>query len=102
MRAFLGRAALVPAVSPLLRRAGSACMIGSLFGMMPTPTMVKPEDALPGRPSKMPVAPTHYVLKGNSMEGPWPEGHQVCVFANGCFWVCATASNPPSFLFLPF
>merc|ERR1719171_372690 len=61
-------------------------MIGSLFGMMPTPTMVKPEDALPGRPSKMPVAPTHYVLKGNSMEGPWPEGHQVCVFANGCFW----------------
>merc|ERR1719313_1981150 len=53
--------------------------------MLAQPQMVKPEEALPGRAQKMPVADRHYVL-GNKMEGPWPEGHKVLVFANGCFW----------------
>jgi len=47
--------------------------------------MVTPDKALPGRPEEMRVADKHYVF-GNAMRGPWPEGHQVMVFANGCFW----------------
>ena len=47
--------------------------------------MVDKANALPGRPQKMQVSDRHYVL-GNKMEGPWPEGHKVFVFANGCFW----------------
>eukprot|EP00931_Biecheleriopsis_adriatica_P088253 TRINITY_DN62617_c0_g1_i1.p1 TRINITY_DN62617_c0_g1~~TRINITY_DN62617_c0_g1_i1.p1 ORF type:complete len:301 (-),score=66.62 TRINITY_DN62617_c0_g1_i1:72-974(-) len=49
------------------------------------PEMVKKEDALRGRDTVMKVAEKHYVL-GTPMRGPWPEGFQVCVFANGCFW----------------
>ena len=64
---------------------GTVAMLGSLFGLMPQPEMVKPEDALPGRPTKMRVADRHYVL-GNKMEGPGPENYKVAVFANGCFW----------------
>ena len=82
---FLGRAAVPPLVVPAMRRAGSPAMLGSLFGLMPQPEMVKPEDALPGRPNKMSVPDRHFVL-GNKMEGPWPEGHKVAIFANGCFW----------------
>ena len=48
--------------------------------------MVTPEQALPGR--KQPMANIdnlrHYVL-GNKLTEV-PEGHDVCVFANGCFW----------------
>ncbi|WP_189081449.1 peptide-methionine (S)-S-oxide reductase MsrA [Mangrovihabitans endophyticus] len=44
-----------------------------------------PNKALPGRPLPMPVADTHTVL-GTPLKGPWPEGHQVAVFAMGCFW----------------
>jgi len=47
--------------------------------------MVAKEAALPGRSSEMKVSNNHYVLK-NPMRGPWPEGMQVAVFANGCFW----------------
>jgi len=49
------------------------------------PEMVKKEDALPGRDTIMEIADTHYVL-GTPMRGPWPEGFQICIFANGCFW----------------
>eukprot|EP00927_Polykrikos_kofoidii_P029965 TRINITY_DN25840_c0_g1_i1.p1 TRINITY_DN25840_c0_g1~~TRINITY_DN25840_c0_g1_i1.p1 ORF type:complete len:284 (-),score=30.47 TRINITY_DN25840_c0_g1_i1:8-751(-) len=40
---------------------------------------------MPGRKTPMRVSKTHYVLK-TPMRGPWPDGFQVCVFANGCFW----------------
>ena len=75
-----GSVTLLATSSPLVRRSGGASMISSLFGLRPEPVMVKPEDALPGRPDKMKVAKEHYVLKGNSMEGPWPEGYKVAVF----------------------
>jgi len=55
---------------------------------MQQPQMISPENALPGRPQKMQVAPRHYVL-GTPMEEPeggWPEGYKVAVLANGCFW----------------
>ncbi|CAJ1401681.1 unnamed protein product [Effrenium voratum] len=48
-------------------------------------SMIRPEDALPGRSAPMEVSEQHYVLK-NPMRGPWPTGMQKFVFANGCFW----------------
>lgn len=56
----------------------------ALFGRNKT-TMISPEDALPGRDDKMPVAPEHVVL-GTPLQGPWPDGHEVIVVAMGCFW----------------
>ena len=60
-------------------------MLEFLLQQLKTPEMVDKANALPGRPQKMQVSDRHYVL-GNKMEGPWPEGHKVFVFANGCFW----------------
>merc|ERR1719421_1814362 len=85
MRVLTRVLAATASLSPLARRGGSAAMIGSLFGMMPQPKMVKPEDALPGRPQKMPIKPKHYVFYDNNMDFV-PEGHKVAIFANGCFW----------------
>jgi len=47
--------------------------------------LIAKEDALKGREEPMEVAATHYVLK-TPMKGPWPEGFQKLIFANGCFW----------------
>ena len=38
-----------------------------------------PEEALPGRSERMPVAARHAVL-GAPMQPPWPEGHETAVF----------------------
>jgi len=57
-------------------------VFSSLFG---EPKMVTKDSALPGRSQAMPVSKQHYVLK-NPMRGPWPEGMEVAVVANGCFW----------------
>jgi hypothetical protein len=48
--------------------------------------LVSPSEALPGRTQKMPNIDglKHYVL-GNDITKV-PEGHEVAVFANGCFW----------------
>lgn len=48
-------------------------------------SLISPDKALPGRASKMPVSSKHYVL-GNPMQGPWAEGLEVIIIANGCFW----------------
>ncbi|MEQ8486155.1 MAG: peptide-methionine (S)-S-oxide reductase MsrA [Pseudomonadales bacterium] len=42
-------------------------------------------EALPGRSTAMPVAPTHFVT-GLPIKPPFPEGTQKAVFALGCFW----------------
>ena len=64
---------------------GGVRMLGALFGLLPDAEMVEPGNALPGRDRPMSVPERHHVL-GNKMKGPWPEGHKVAVFANGCFW----------------
>merc|ERR1719201_527840 len=66
-------------------RTSTPTMLEFLLQQLKTPEMVDKANALPGRPQKMQVSDRHYVL-GNKMEGPWPEGHKVFVFANGCFW----------------
>ncbi len=48
-------------------------------------TMVKPEDALPGRAERMPVPATHFV-NGAPLEPPFPAGLEQAVFGLGCFW----------------
>jgi peptide-methionine (S)-S-oxide reductase len=47
--------------------------------------MPSPEQALPGRSEKMPVAPVHAVLKSR-MEPPFPAGMEIAAFGLGCFW----------------
>ena len=47
--------------------------------------MPTPEQALPGRSEKMPVADTHAAL-GTRMTPPWPEGTREAIFGMGCFW----------------
>ena len=55
-----------------------------LFGRKPT--MVSPQDALPGRPERpFRIAPDHVVL-GTPLEAPVAPGHEEIFFGMGCFW----------------
>ena len=47
--------------------------------------MPQPDQALPGRADKMPVAPRHVVL-GTTMTAPFPDGIRLVEVALGCFW----------------
>ena len=47
--------------------------------------MPSPEEALPGRDIKMPVAARHTVL-GNPLLPPYPEHLELATFGLGCFW----------------
>src|SRR6185436_14731790 len=42
-------------------------------------------EALPGRPTPLPTASTHWV-NGNSIKPPFPAGMEIAVFGLGCFW----------------
>ncbi|ATB32791.1 peptide-methionine (S)-S-oxide reductase MsrA [Melittangium boletus] len=44
-----------------------------------------PEEALPGRSTRMAVPPKHYV-NGAHLEAPFPEGLEQAEFGLGCFW----------------
>jgi len=46
--------------------------------------MPSPAEALPGRPQRIRVAPTHIVL-GTPVEPPFP-GKHMALFGMGCFW----------------
>src|ERR671934_2005766 len=48
-------------------------------------TMVRPEDALPGRDEQMPVPARHEVL-GTPIAPPFPEGLEQAIVGLGCFW----------------
>jgi peptide-methionine (S)-S-oxide reductase len=47
--------------------------------------MPTPEEALPGRQDKMPVATAHFV-NGNPMTPPFPQNMKQVIFGLGCFW----------------
>jgi len=57
--------------------------MGWLFGNKTS--MVTREDALPGRPERMPVPARHAVLDA-PLAPPYPEGMEVADFGLGCFW----------------
>ncbi len=42
-------------------------------------------EALPGRPTPIPTARTHFI-NGHALKGPYPEGLETAVFGLGCFW----------------
>ena len=42
-------------------------------------------EALPGRPTPIPTASTHWV-NGNSIKPPFPAGMETAIFGLGCFW----------------
>jgi peptide-methionine (S)-S-oxide reductase len=50
-----------------------------------TPTMPRPERALPGRAQPMPVPERHHV-SGHRMIPPFPAGLERALFGMGCFW----------------
>ncbi|PZG55781.1 peptide-methionine (S)-S-oxide reductase [Spongiactinospora gelatinilytica] len=58
--------------------------MGRLFGRDKT-TMVPAQDALPGRPTPIPVPERHLVL-GTRLAPPYPEGSEIADVALGCFW----------------
>ncbi len=47
--------------------------------------MVRPEDALPGRPDPIPTAQTHFI-SGLPLKSPVPPGMEQAMFGMGCFW----------------
>jgi peptide-methionine (S)-S-oxide reductase len=57
-----------------------------LFEGRSRPTMVAPDQALPGRPERPYAIPANHAVLGTPLEGPWPEGTEVIQLAMGCFW----------------
>ncbi|KPK09884.1 MAG: methionine sulfoxide reductase A [Acidithiobacillales bacterium SG8_45] len=49
------------------------------------PTMISPDQALPGRDTPMSVSEKHFV-NGQSMLPPYPDGMEKVVVGLGCFW----------------
>jgi len=63
-----------------------AGLMDLLGGRGKEPGLISPEQALPGRSTPMPNINNHrHVVLGNKLE-EIPDGHEVAVFANGCFW----------------
>jgi len=56
-----------------------------MFNLRKNLDMPSVADALPGRPSPIPTARTHFI-NGNALKGPYPEGHASALFGMGCFW----------------
>ena len=57
-----------------------------MFGLGRRSTaVVRPEDALPGRPEAVSVSAAHFV-HGRPIVPPWPEGSELVVLGMGCFW----------------
>lgn len=48
-------------------------------------SLPNPEQALPGRPQAIQLAPEHFV-SGHSMLPPYPAGFELAMFGLGCFW----------------
>ncbi len=57
----------------------------ALFAAASKLRIPKPEEALPGRAERMPVAPRNVVL-GTPMTPPFPDGMERAMFGMGCFW----------------
>jgi peptide-methionine (S)-S-oxide reductase len=56
-----------------------------MFLFTKSTTMVRPEDALPGRDEAIPVSARHEVL-GTPIAPPFPAGLEQAIVGMGCFW----------------
>lgn len=56
-----------------------------MFGFRKRLDLPTPSEALPGRPSPLPTAETHFI-NGRPLNPPYPEGFEKAVFGLGCFW----------------
>src|SRR4030088_1365687 len=56
-----------------------------MFTLKRKPEMPSAAQALPGRPTPIPTAATHFI-NGNALKGPYPEGLETAMFGFGCFW----------------
>ena len=72
---------MVPPRPPFAPRRRS---LGIVFGRNKL-ELPRPDQALPGRDTPMPVAARHLVL-GNPMTPPFPDGFETAQFGLGCFW----------------
>src|SRR5690625_3576583 len=59
--------------------------VGTMF-FRPTPRMVTPEEALPGRAAPTFTVPERHEVLDTPLRGPWPEGTEVLYVGMGCFW----------------
>jgi peptide-methionine (S)-S-oxide reductase len=57
----------------------------ALFSGATSIRLPRPEQALPGRDTVMPVPAAHFV-NGHPLVPPFPEGLEQAVFGMGCFW----------------
>src|SRR4051794_10980258 len=53
--------------------------------MRKSPALPSAAEALPGRPTPIPTATTHFV-NGRPLRPPYPQGLEQAVFGLGCFW----------------
>ena len=56
-----------------------------MFFSRKKPTMPTADEALPGRSTPLPIAPSHAVLR-RPLAPPYPQGLQRAEFGLGCFW----------------
>ena len=56
-----------------------------MFGFKKKLEMPSAAEALPGRPTAIPTAKTHFI-NGNPLKGPYPAGYETAMFGMGCFW----------------
>jgi peptide-methionine (S)-S-oxide reductase len=56
-----------------------------MFGNSRKAKMPTPEQALPGRGTRVPVPAQHFV-NGHRLEPPYPAGMRLALFGLGCFW----------------
>jgi peptide-methionine (S)-S-oxide reductase len=56
-----------------------------MLGFKKVLSLVKPDEALPGRAERMPVPESHFV-NGARLEPPFPAALEQAVFGMGCFW----------------
>ncbi len=60
-------------------------MIFDIFSGSNKSTLPTPENALPGRATKMPLPAKHFV-NGNPFPPPYPDRMEKAMFGMGCFW----------------
>jgi peptide-methionine (S)-S-oxide reductase len=56
-----------------------------MFMLRKKAEMPSAAEALPGRPTPIPTARSHFINQ-NALKGPYPAGFETAMFGLGCFW----------------